>query len=181
MASESGTPRDDWSLPLFGLFLLTLVGGLLAIHLGRELRANLFYVEGQCVVLDKRLVESPPRRAINSTYRPEFLIRYTVAGQEREIWSYDAVRASPAWRWPKERILDSFTIGQAYLCWYDPTEPSQVVVVRGYGWWSYGLLGVFAVLVFLTGKGALRRMRSARRAAGEASDRIWTRPNTSIL
>jgi hypothetical protein len=170
MTTESGTPRHDWSGPLAGLFLLTLVGGLLALDFLPEWRANHFYVEGRCVLLDKRLAEDPPSgKAFNSTYRPEFLIRHTVAGREYRVWTYDAVHATTALRWPKESILDSFTIGQAYPCWYDPADPSQVVLVRGYSWWTYGFLVVFLVLLFLTGKGVLWRLRSRRCAADEAS------------
>jgi len=110
MTSKSGPPRDDLSLPLAGLFLLTLVGGLLAIHLVREGRANLFYVEGRCVLLDKRVHED------GGTYRPDFLIRYTAAGREHEVWAYDAVRAWTILRWPKERIVARFTVGQEYPC-----------------------------------------------------------------
>jgi hypothetical protein len=165
MTGKSGMPCDDLSLPLAGLFVLTLVGGLLAIRLVREVRANFCYVEGRCVLLDKRLFEHRG----GGSYRPEFLIHYSVAGREYEAWTYDAVRATTIVRWPKERVLEWFTVGQKYPCWYDPADPSQVVLVRGYGWWTYGLLTVFVVLAFLTGKGFLRGLRGARRAADAAS------------
>src|SRR5262245_15073960 len=173
MTTKSGTPRDDWSIPILLLFLLPAVGGGLALTLPRELRANLVYVEGRCVVLDKRVVEDPSRRkAVNSTYRPEFLIRYTAGGREHLVWAYTADRSSSALRWPKERVLERFTVGQEYPCWYDPADPSQVVLVRGYSGWTYGVLVVFVVLAFFAGKSVLRRLRNARRAAGEASGAV---------
>ena len=90
--------------------VLTLFGGMLAFHLGAEVRANYFYVEGRCVLLDKRVHED------GGTYRPDFLIRYTAAGREHEVWAYDAVRAWTILRWPKERIVARFTVGQEYPC-----------------------------------------------------------------
>jgi hypothetical protein len=154
------------------LFVLTVVGALLSVTLLPEWRANHTYVEGRCVVLDKRVVEVPSRRAANCVYRAEFLIRYTVAGREHERWAYDAVRASTALRWPKERVLDDFIVGQEYPCWYDPADPSKVVMVRGYSWMSCGFLVAFGVLAFLTGKGVLRRLCGATTA--------MSRPDLSI-
>jgi hypothetical protein len=175
MTSKSGTPRGEGALPL-GLFLFFVVGWSAIFLVLPEWRANHLYVEGRCVLLDKRLVEdssSGYRGARNSTYRPEFLIRYTVAGREYQAWTYDAwvlaLRASTALRWPKERVLDSFTVGQEYPCWYDPADPSQVVLVRGYSWFSYGLALALGVSLLLIGTGVLRRLRGARSAAGGAS------------
>jgi hypothetical protein len=170
MTTRSRTPRDDLSWPILGVFLLALVGGFLALEGVPNLRARLFYVEGRCVLLDKRLIEHPPSgKAINSTYRPEFLIGYTVAGREYKTWAYKAVKASSGLRWPEEHVLESFTVGQEYPCWYDPDDPSKVVVVRGYSWFTWVLLVVFLVVLFFTGRGFLRHLRSARRPAGDAS------------
>jgi hypothetical protein len=163
--AHSTTPRDDWSLPLFGLFFLLLVGGPLALSLLPEWRANHFSVEGRCVVLDKRVAEFAHHKGV--TWRPEFLIRYTVAGRQYEEWAYDAVRASTGLRGPNDRILDKFTVGKEYPCWYDPADPSRVVLVRGYSWMTYGLLLAFVVLAFFTGKGILRRLRDARQPLAE--------------
>ena len=161
MATDTTPKRDDWSLMLIGMFLLTLVGGLLCLQMGRELVANIFYVEGRCVVLDKRVAEHTSRRGGNSTYRPEFLIRYEVVGQKYEVWAYDASDSSSALRWPKERVLEEFTVGEEYPCWYDPDNPSKVVVVRGFGWMTYVLLLVSLTLILLIAKGVFRRLHGA--------------------
>jgi hypothetical protein len=104
------------------------------------------------------------------------LIRYTVAGREYQAWAYKASRSTSVFDWPKERMLESFTVGQAYPCWYDPADPSQVVLVRGYSWLSKApFLVVFVVLAFFTGRGLFRHLRGARGAADEAS-RVVSEP-----
>jgi hypothetical protein len=170
MTTQSGTPREDGAWPILGLFLLAALGAFLALDFLPEWRAKHFYVEGRCVLLDKRVVEHRPSgKANNSTYRPEFLIRYTVEGREYQLWAYKAVLSSSALRWPKERLLESYTVGQEYPCWYDPADPSRVVFVQGYSWFSYGLLLAFGVVAFFTARGFLRNPRGARREAAKAS------------
>jgi hypothetical protein len=176
MATKPGPPGVEVWL-LIALPCLVFLGGLMSLDFVPEWRANHFYVEGRCVLLDKRLVEYPPSgKAMNSTYRPECLLRYTVAGREYQTWAYKATRTSSALRWPKERILESFTVGQEYPCWYDPADPSQVVLVRGYSWLSNSpLLVLFGVLAFFTVRGIYRSVRAARGAADEAS-RVGSEP-----
>jgi hypothetical protein len=172
MATQSGTSRGD-GLLLSGLFLLAVVGCLAYGLVRPEWRANVVYVEGRCVVLDKRLIEKPSRKAANSTYRAEFLVRHTVDGRDYEAWTYDAatlnVRATTALRWPKERLLESYDVGQEYPCWYDPADPAQVVLVRGYSCFSYCLLAGFLLSLSLITLGALRRIRATGHPADTAS------------
>src|SRR5436190_24329518 len=113
MSTQSGTPRVDWSLPVFGLFPLVLVVAFLTMNLRREVRANYLYVEGRCVLIDKRVFEDP--FGGGGTYRPEFLIRYPANGGEHEVWAYDAHPGyASAWRWPKALTLERFTVGHEY-------------------------------------------------------------------
>jgi hypothetical protein len=179
MTAKSGNPRDDLSLPLIGMFCLILVGGLLVLDFVPELWAMLSYVEGRCVLLDKRLVENPP--VGNGTFRPEFLIRYTVDGRVYQTFAYRAVKSSSGWRWPEERVLERFTVGQEYPCWYDAADPSKVVFVRGFSWFTYVLLPVFVLLAYLTGKGFLWRMRGPGGATGEAGGAEASERRSSIV
>ena len=167
MTTKSGNPRDDLSLPLFGMFCLILLGTPLVLDFVPELWALFSYVEGRCVLLDKRLVENPP--VGNGTFRPEFLISYTVDGRVYQAFAYRAVKSSSGWRWPEERVLERFTVGQEYPCWYDAADPSKVVIVRGFSWLTYALLPIFVVSAYLTGKGFLRRLRSPTGATGKAA------------
>ena len=163
MTTGAGEPRGDEIALFTGLMALVGVGMLLALDFVPEWRTNHTYVEGRCLVLDKRLGEHPPTgKAVNSTYRPEFFIRYRVAGRDYRVWAYKAVKVSSALRWPKEQVLDGFTVGQEYPCWYDPAEPTKVVVDRGYSWFSYFLLAALLVLGFFTVRGFVRNLRSPR-------------------
>ncbi len=171
MASASGKPRDDALLPV-GLVLLGLVGLAASYFVLPEWRANHCFVEGRCVLLDKRLVEDAStgyKGSSNSTYRAEFLIRYTVAGRDYQVWTCDVGvlehQRTTALRWPKERVLDSYSVGQEYPCWYDPADPSQAVLVLGYSCFSYALLLGLVVSLFLIGAGVRRRQRWAGGAA----------------
>jgi hypothetical protein len=85
------------------------------------------------------------------------LIRYTVDGREYEKWAYDSFEYYTAWRWPKERMLERFTVGEMYPCWHDPEDPSQVVVVRGYSFLTYVFAALFVATAGLTAWGAVRR------------------------
>jgi hypothetical protein len=171
MTTGAGEPRGDKIALFAGLMALVGVGMLLALDFVPEWRTNYTYVEGRCLVLDKRLGEHPPTgKAVNSTYRPEFFIRYTVDGKQYELWAYDATGDYTALRRPKERILESFTVGQQYSCWYEPEDPSKVVLVRGYSWVSNApLLVIFVVLAFFTGRGLFRHLRRTRITADKAN------------
>lgn len=109
-------------------------------------RANTKYVEGRCVVLDKRIVEI---RDDGTTYRPEIHIKYTVSGREFQIWTYDAAKVSSSGRAGKQNILDQFTVGKEYPCWHDPDDPSKAVLVRGFSWTM--LLPLFPLIFVVIG------------------------------
>lgn len=131
----------------FGIFLLFGIGGTVGVFLGivRPLwRANHVYVEGRCAVLDKRVVES--RGDDSTTYRPEIHIKYNVGGREFQTWTYDAARVSSSGRAGKQKIIDQYSVGREYPCWYDPDDPSKAVLVRGFSW---AYLFILIPLVFL--------------------------------
>jgi hypothetical protein len=163
MSTESAARRNDWSLPLLGLLLLTLAWLFLIVIVLPEWKVNHDYLESRCVVLEKRLAKNVGRRA-GRLCRPEFLIRYTVAAAEHEVWAYDAVGAYDDLWSTNRRILDQFTVGQDYPCWYDPADPSQVVLVHGYSPGSYLVVAVIVLLALLTGKGIYSRLQEMRLA-----------------
>jgi hypothetical protein len=113
-----------------------------------EWRVNHVYVETRCVVLDKRLVENSDEDG--TTYRPEVLVRYAVAGQQHQVWAYNAFGGSSGFRSAQQAILDRFTIGREYSLWYDPARPDKAVLIRGYTWGLY-LFFIIPVAILVAG------------------------------
>lgn len=111
-----------------------LFAGALAIVIVPEWRANYRYVEGACVVLDKRIAESRTSKngRTSMTYRPDIHIRYQTPAGEHTAWTYDAARIYSIGRSGKEEALEQFRVGSQYPCWYDPEHPDRVVLVRGW-------------------------------------------------
>ena len=142
-------------LILIGVVWLTI---LYYSFLAPDWRLNHQYVETRCDVLDKRLGEQGDEDA--TSYRPEINVRYTAAGRERQVWTYDAAAAFSNDSSGPQRILDQFVVGRQYPLWYDPDDPDKAVLVRTDGSAGYWIaliplgcmvLGLVAIL------GALRR------------------------
>jgi hypothetical protein len=141
-----------------------------------EWRVNHGFVQQTCVLLQKRLVrqdgESGP------IYRPEFRIEYHVHGTTyRPPGAYDLHR-TPFNREDAQAVLDRFTEGRKYPCWYDPGNPDAVVLVRGYQWWIWLVLLIPVSFVALGAGGSVytilhwgrsteRRAAMARRIAAQ--------------
>ncbi len=145
-----------------------------------EWRVNHEFVEHTSLVLDKRVAER--ENGDDRKYRPEVKVRYTVDGRPLTAWTYDIATAAGAAdsysadRDEAARAIGPFARGEEVRCWYDPTQPETVVLVRGYRWWVWAVLAL-PVLFVLIGAGGLlfsllhwhtsaeRRAILARRAA----------------
>ncbi|MDZ7619732.1 MAG: DUF3592 domain-containing protein [Patescibacteria group bacterium] len=145
----------------FAVLLLVGAGVLSGLIQGLvlpEWRVNHEFVENTCTVLDKRIAVAD--RQENPSFRPEVKVRYDVNGESLTAWTYDiATVANGANSYSSKReettaILDRFTRGEDYQCWYDPTNPEVVVLVRGYRWWFWTVLAV-PLLFVLIGAGGL--------------------------
>jgi hypothetical protein len=123
-------------------------------------RAQLFFIETRCTVLDKRLGDGG-----DNTWRPEVHIQYEVNGQIRQTWTYDAAGVYSSGRAAKEAILARFVQGQQYPCWYDPADPDRAVLVRGFEWWMLmTLIPLVFVFVGVVGLVYSRRHRGEQLA-----------------
>jgi len=135
---------------------LVLIGaGILASVVGRmtapEWRANHEYAETRCTVTGKRVAEIVKEDQVN--FRPEVSIHYTVDGREYDTTTFDATGVYSTDRAECERLIEPFAIGGEYPCWYDPQQPSNAVVKRGYSWvaWVLPLLPAAFVAVGVGG------------------------------
>ncbi len=114
-----------------------------------EWRVNHSFVAGHALVLEKRLRETDDGEP--KSYRPEVLIRYDVDGTVYHARTYNITRASSTNRAKEEALLAQFSVGQRVPFWYDPRNPDNAVVVRGYSWTSWLLL--FVPLSFVVAGG----------------------------
>jgi len=140
---------------LWGFFLIIgLVSGVIFFFalLQPSLRAAWSYVETDCVVLDKRLAENRGNKG-GTTYKPEIRIRYRVANQDYDIWTYDAAQVATGFRAAQQAILDRFQVGQHYSCWYDAANPGQAVLTRELSWFL--LIGLVPLVFVVLGAGGL--------------------------
>jgi hypothetical protein len=138
--------------------IFTAVGWF--VMLGPELEVGNRFVEGTCTLLAKELVSeqstsrSSRRRSGGSSrrktvHRPEFHIRHEVAGVSYEARTYRIVRSATTDKASQEAILDRFETGKTYPCWYDPADPSRVVLEKGLSTGAIlftGLGGFFALI-----------------------------------
>lgn len=122
-------------------------------------------VETRCTILDSRLTEeqSPEMKSVRrngrleqvptgrliSQFKPEFLVRYDAAGSSFERWAYRSPRfAGFAERNQAEQVIQQYSPGQQYPCWYDPQDPEVVVLDTGGGFAGVVGMVVMAVIVF---------------------------------
>jgi hypothetical protein len=120
-------------------FAAVIVGGAVWPHIDVARR----WVEHRCTVVDKRLVE---QKGDDTTYRAELQVTYQVGGVPYQSWASSPTRTSSSSRSHHQAELDAHHIGASYPCWFDPADPTQVVVFRGLRTTSLGG-GVFALLL----------------------------------
>lgn len=132
----------------------------------RDLRVLYHWREAPAIVLGRRVVEktsaSHSRRSGNSEPQtdtvstPEFAVQYEVGGQSVISTGYDTGSSLHiGGRVTRQDELAQWQVGTRISCWYDPDQPRDVVVRRGFGG-AY----VFALLplpVFWIGMTLLRR------------------------
>lgn len=107
-----------------------------------EWRTNHEFVRHQCVVRETRLAEKDGDDGL--LYRPEVKVEYQIKGQTYRVWAYDTwtLDRDSGFSSDKEEqlaILQRFAPDpqRTYDCWYDPAEPSRVVLVRGSHVWIW--------------------------------------------
>ncbi len=194
---RTGSPKlgSVGEAAFFAALLLLGCGGLVWLFstlILPEWRVNHEFVETTCKVLDKRIGEM--QADDGPLYRPEFKIAYTVGGAtyrdwRYDIWHYDTRRGYSSGRENSQAILDRFAVydaasGNRCPCWYDPMNPSVVVLVRGYRWWVWPLFTVPASFIIIGAGGLvytlLRWGKSAERRSAvgrRAGPRDFFRPN----
>jgi len=150
------------------LMIFLLVGAIFIclgyfLILRPELEVGRRFVEGRCEILGRQIIEEErrhktstkaPGRSKRMQYRPEFHIRYEVAGRELEARTWRIVESSSTSKASQEKVLARFEVGRSYPCWYDPADPARAVLEKGASMGGI-LFTALGGLVFLIGAGGI--------------------------
>ncbi len=153
--------------------VMLVVGGAIGgagyfLTIRPELEVKRSFVEGRCVILGKELIESrsssrKSRKKYGGSsrklqYRPEFHLRHEVAGTPYEARTYRIVKTSSSSQSANQAVLDRYETGKSYPCWYDPQDPSRVVLEKGITVGAYLITGMGALILLLGMVGFARRL-----------------------
>ncbi len=127
----------------WAFFLVVLIG-----FAWPEWEVNRRFLPTSCTVLAKRIAVQ--QAGGEPSYRPEILIRYRVQGRSYQQWTYDITRAYHSDRETVLEALGRFQVGRQYPCWYDPGDPTRVVLVRGFSSYVW-LLVIFPLTLVAVG------------------------------
>ena len=154
---------------LIGLSLLAIVT-IQSVH-------QQGYHMGQCTITAKQLqhelststhTHTNSNGSISSTtstttdvYAPyfEYTVR-TADDRDYKAYGYDGSNTYTSDRAGEQAIVDHNNIGQSYQCWYNPTDPTQAILVRqtdwlfiliGGGFLLFGILFTTIGILFLVG------------------------------
>jgi hypothetical protein len=136
-------------------------GGLLLSGVAvPEWRMNHQFARTDGVIVGKGLVRrrvTAPTGTVASTWQPTILVRYTAADRTIESWSRSPRSTITADRAAAVERLSAWRLGADVPAWYDPSDPSVVVVQRGFNWWMWLVTLVLpGALVAFGGSGLLR-------------------------
>lgn len=138
-------------IPLGGFIVfVAIVTGLTSVSQFSQLQS---YQAGQCMITAKQLlrVEVQEKQSNGSTktttwYRPDFQFTVqTVNGHSYSAQGYDVLMSTyvPS---DAQAILNQYTVGRTYPCWYNPAHPTQAVLTHQFGWYAFLIPGLFLFL-----------------------------------
>ena len=163
------------------MLIFFLVGGVLGgvgyfAILRPEMEVDRSFVEGRCEIIGKELIEEERRSRSSAKpgstkrrtyYRPEFHIRYEVSGSPLEARAWRIVKSSSRSETSQRQVLDRFEVGKTYPCWYDPADPSRVVLEKGISIGGILFTGIGGLFVLIGAFGILLApLRALRKLAG---------------
>lgn len=172
----SNTLGSAGELLFFAVFLLLGCGGAVAVFViwvVPEWRANYVYVENTCQVVSTKIEDKKTEDGF--LYRPAIKVKHEVDGELYTTWSYyDVHKAFSSGTKEKRKILEreirkDFPVYTEKKCWYDPDDPREVVLKRGFSWWIWPVFAIPASFVLIGSGGLVYRLlrwgKSAERRA----------------
>jgi hypothetical protein len=113
------------------------------------------YQAGSCTITAKRLLQQEGQETIQTSdntsmtttvtgYTPDFQFTVQTAdGGRYAVREDDLGETSDSDRGSQQAILDQYTVGKTYPCWYDPANPTQAVLKRQIDWAVFFVSGLF--------------------------------------
>jgi hypothetical protein len=127
----------------------------------RDYKSLTEWPETTCTILGGRLSAQTTTRTgtrpgtDTTNYVPVLGLRYTVDGRETFSSGFDTgSRLGIGGQGGRTEELNAYAVGAGVPCWYDPADPLDVVVQRGFG--GAYLFALFPLPVFLLGIAGLR-------------------------
>ncbi len=161
-----------------------LVGLVLLAIAGFQLLQQQGYRSGQCTISAKQLrhevstTTSTTNNGNTTTrttttqdvYAPFFEYRVRTAdGQSYLASGYDGSDTYTSNRAAQQAIVDRYSIGQSYPCWYNPAHPTQAVLIRQLNWVLIVVGGIFLLVSLLIASIGLLITRNSMQAAAEGA------------
>lgn len=137
------------------LVLVSLALGVYFVSIFSQLQR---YQAGQCTITAKQLLQRQEeqkevhssngktytRTTTTTVYTPDFQFTVQTAdGRRYAARGYDAFESGSSDKAGQQAIVDQYTVGKAYSCWYDPARPAQAVLTRQFNWVLFIIPGVF--------------------------------------
>jgi uncharacterized repeat protein (TIGR01451 family) len=174
--TRSGRPVPGSLAPGFGplaaVLALVISLGFWTIFAGMARRdwRSLSWPQTTCTVLDRKLrIETtttgtgrPPAARMTTYFDKLLALRYRVDGVDMISTGFDTGSRLQIGGGSKvQQELQRWVIGGTVPCWFNPENPKDVVVLRGFG--GAYLFALFPVPVFLFGAWRLRSLLTANR------------------
>jgi hypothetical protein len=132
MASKGGAIAAGAVWFIGGMFILVgfVATWFLLVKPGLQILRARSWTAIPCIVESSRFVSS---RGDESTgYRPEVLFRFEVDGKVHRSSCVTFFGGSSSGRRDKEDFIRSYPVGGQAICYVDPEDPNQAVLVRGF-------------------------------------------------
>lgn len=115
------------------------------------------YQAGSCTITAKQLLQEEQQEThssnghryttLETVYRPDFqFFVHTANGLSYKAEGYDALGTSSSDQSSQQAIVDQYTVGQSYPCWYNPTNPTQAVLTRQFDWFIFLIPALFLLV-----------------------------------
>jgi len=112
------------------------------------------YQAGNCMITAKQLLQEEQHKTRTSNghtstttttvYEPDFQFTVQTAdGHKYAARGYDALGTFSSDRSSQQALVDQYTVGKTYPCWYDPANPTQAVLTRQFNWFVFFIPGLF--------------------------------------